>query len=122
DRREAPPDAGLLTDTLADALRDAGGAAVCVLNRRGRFRLLACDACRSLLRWDRGEERPLLCDECGGTRLRVLRAGVARVREELEALFPKRTVVDVAAATATVETACCGRAREAVLQPAEPGM
>ena len=37
------PGAGLLTEPLADALRDAGGLAVCVLNRRGRFRLLVCD-------------------------------------------------------------------------------
>src|SRR4029077_12827810 len=82
--------AGLLTDALAGALRESAGVAVCVLNRRGRFRLLACVACNALLRWDRAAERPLICDECGGTRLRVLRAGVARVREELAALFPKR--------------------------------
>jgi len=105
DRRAAPPGAGLLTDTLADALRESAGSSVCVLNRRGRFRLLACDACHALLRWDRGDERPLVCDECGATRLRVLRAGVARVREELAALFPKRTVIDVDAATAEDDAA-----------------
>jgi len=119
DRREAPPGAGLLTETLADALRDTDGTAVCVLNRRGRYRLLACDACHALLRWDRGDERPLVCDECGATRLRVLRAGVARVREELAALFPKRTVVDVDAATAEVDAADIVIGTEAVLHRPE---
>jgi primosomal protein N' (replication factor Y) len=119
DRRAAPPGAGLLTDTLADALRESAGSAVCVLNRRGRFRLLACDACHALLRWDRGDERPLVCDECGATRLRVLRAGVARVREELAALFPKRTVVDVDAATAEVDAADIVIGTEAVLHRPE---
>jgi primosomal protein N' (replication factor Y) len=90
-----------------------------VLNRRGRFRLLACDACHALLRWDRGDERPLVCDECGATRLRVLRAGVARVREELAALFPKRTVVDVDAATAEVDAADIVIGTEAVLHRPE---
>ena len=100
DRREEPPGAGLLSEALADALRDADGPAVCVLNRRGRFRLLVCDACQHLLRWDRADERPMVCDECGATQLRVLRAGVTRVREELEALVPARCAcVDVDAAT-----------------------
>ena len=95
DRREQPPGARLLTEPLADALRGATGLAVCVLNRRGRFRLLACDACHELLRWDRNAERPLICPSCGEARLRVVRAGVSRVREELAALVPMKTVVDV---------------------------
>jgi len=95
DRREQPPGARLLTEPLADALRTASGLAVCVLNRRGRFRLLACDACHELLRWDRNAERPLICPSCGEARLRVVRAGVSRVREELAALVPAKTVSDV---------------------------
>jgi primosomal protein N' (replication factor Y) len=119
DRREEPPGAGLLTGGLTGALRESGGVSVCVLNRRGRFRLLACDACHALLRWDRGADRPLVCDECGATRLRVLRAGVARVREELAALFPKRQVVDVDAATAEVGDADIVIGTEAVLHRPE---
>jgi primosomal protein N' (replication factor Y) len=119
DRREEPPGAGLLTEGLTGALRESSGVSVCVLNRRGRFRLLACDACRALLRWDRGADRPMVCDECGATRLRVLRAGVARVREELAALFPKRSVVDVDAATAEVGEADIVIGTEAVLHRAE---
>jgi primosomal protein N' (replication factor Y) len=95
DRREQPPGAKLLTEQLADALRSTDGLAVCVLNRRGRFRLLACDRCHELIRWDRTDERPALCPACGGTKLRVIRAGVTRVREELAALVPGREVVDI---------------------------
>ena len=119
DRREEPPGAGLLTESLADALRDADGPAVCVLNRRGRFRVLACEACHALLRWDRAAERPMICDECGATRLRVLRAGVTRVREELEALFPRLRVVDVDAATAEVGDADIVIGTESVLHRPE---
>jgi primosomal protein N' (replication factor Y) len=119
DRREEPPGAGLLTEALTGALRESAGLSVCALNRRGRFRVLACDACHALLRWDRGADRPMVCDECGATRLRVLRAGVARVREELAALFPKRKVVDVDAATAEVGDADIVIGTEAVLHRPE---
>jgi len=119
DRRQAPPGAGLLTDQLVAALRDADGLAVCVLNRRGRFRVLACDGCHALLRWDRSATRPMICDECGATRLRVLRAGVTRVREELAALFPRMCVVDVDTATETVGDAQIVIGTEAVLHRPE---
>jgi primosomal protein N' (replication factor Y) len=118
DRREEPPGAGLLTDALASALRNAGGPAVCVLNRRGRFRLLACGACGHLVRWDRTDARPAVCPECGASKLRVLRSGVTRVREELEALVPGRRVVDVDAATTDVPDADIAIGTEAVLHRA----
>lgn len=113
DRREEPPGARLLTEPLAAALRDARGLAVCVVNRRGRFRLLACAACHALLRWD--EERPRICDQCGGQRLRVLRAGVTRIREELEALIPGRRVFDVDTDTGDLAPADILIGTEAVL-------
>jgi primosomal protein N' (replication factor Y) len=119
DRREEPPGAGLLTESLATALREANGPAVCVLNRRGRFRVLACDACHALMRWDRSAERPMVCDTCGATRLRVLRAGVARVREELEALFPRLRVLDVDAATTEIGDADILIGTESVLHRPE---
>jgi primosomal protein N' (replication factor Y) len=99
DRREQPPGARLLTEPLADALRTSAGLAVCVLNRRGRFRLLVCDACHDLLRWDHNAERPLVCPACGATRLRVVRTGVGRVREEIAALIPAKRVAAVDAGT-----------------------
>jgi len=103
DRRAEPPGAGLLTDAFANAARDAHGLVVCVVNRRGRFRLLACGSCQTLMRWDRSTDRPLVCDACGATRLRVLRAGVTRLREELAALLPGRAVCDVDAATGDLD-------------------
>jgi len=115
DRREEPPGARLLTEPLAAALRDARGLAVCVVNRRGRFRLLACDACHALLRWDRTDERPRICDQCGGQRLRVLRAGITRIREELEALIPGRRVIDVDTDTGDLAPADILIGTEAVL-------
>jgi primosomal protein N' (replication factor Y) len=119
DRREEPPGAGLLNETLADTLRDAGGPVVCVLNRRGRLRVLACDSCHALLRWDRAADRPMVCDECGATRLRVLRSGVTRVREELAALFPRLRVLDVDADTEEVGDADILIGTEAVLHRPE---
>lgn len=77
----------------------------CVLNRRGRALLLACHLCGELavctecnapmrqtedkqLRCRAGDHvRPLVCAECGSTKMRNLRAGVKRVREEIEALI-----------------------------------
>jgi primosomal protein N' (replication factor Y) (superfamily II helicase) len=125
DRGEEPPGVGLLSERLARALhdaRDAGAPAVCVLNRRGRVRLLACTTCKKLVRWDRDGvpvwdqpsdapaavgsvpvARPDICPHCGGTRLRVLRSGVTRVREELAALLPGTTVVEVDAGTTDVD-------------------
>ena len=109
DRRKEDPRSGLFSARLVDVARGAGTApadrVVCVLNRTGRGRLLACGACGELARCERcegplaqtdspetlrcrrcGQERPNVCAACGSQRWRVLRRGVARVREELEAL------------------------------------
>ena len=102
DRRKDDPRSGLYSERLVDVLR-SGGRVVCVLNRKGRARLLACAACGELARCtactgaveqadDRLRcrrcltERPMLCAVCGAQRLKNVRAGVTRVREELEAL------------------------------------
>ncbi|MGQ0615513.1 MAG: hypothetical protein ACT4PW_00730 [Acidimicrobiia bacterium] len=106
-RREDPRTAGLLSARLATLVRDpARGRALCVLNRTGRARLLACAACGevarcvacraavgmpadepSRLRCPRCRaERPVVCAACGSSRLRNLRAGTRRVAEELAAL------------------------------------
>ena len=103
DQREEDPRHGLLSGALARRLHD-GGRALCVLNRTGRAKLLACRACGELARCavceaavhqpkDElvcprcGASRPPVCAVCGGGRFRNARAGVARVREELEALI-----------------------------------
>ncbi|MXZ77106.1 MAG: hypothetical protein F4Z06_02365 [Acidimicrobiia bacterium] len=103
-RSEDPGRAGLYSPELVRALRD-GGRVACVLNRRGRALLLACHLCGELavctecdapmrqtedkqLRCRAGDHfRPMVCAECGSTKMRNLRAGVKRVREEIEALI-----------------------------------
>jgi primosomal protein N' (replication factor Y) len=121
DRRGGDPRQGLFSDDLVTAARAVlSGAAgtperaragagptvpvVCVLNRTGRAKLLACASCGELARCERcgravadvggrlvcpscGTERPVVCAHCGGTKMKLLRPGVARVREELAALF-----------------------------------
>ena len=107
DRRGADPRTGLYSEELVSVAREVvsgGGRVVCVLNRTGRARLLACAACGGLARCAVcrravestgdvlgcracGAQRPVVCAECGSVRLKVLRIGVGRAREELEALL-----------------------------------
>ncbi|MEQ8839704.1 MAG: hypothetical protein RIB98_01875 [Acidimicrobiales bacterium] len=102
DRRDDDPvKAGPFAPRLGDRVRD--GRVICVLNRKGRSRLLACAACGEIVRSEDGtepmvlmedrletadgtEHRPVVCANCGSTSLKNLRAGVTRAREELEAL------------------------------------
>lgn len=107
DRRGADPRTGILSEELVHlarrvlAVRDRF---VCVLDRIGRARLLACAACGALARCAVcgravestgdllccracGAQRPVVCAECGSVRMKVLRQGVGRAREELEALL-----------------------------------
>jgi primosomal protein N' (replication factor Y) len=118
DRRPEPPGSGLYSSRLVALAREAGPDArlVCVLNRKGRARLLACATCRELVRCEAcgaavdgsedslccrrcGSVRPKVCLACGGTRLSTLRVGVTRAREELE-LLANQPVVEVSADTA----------------------
>jgi primosomal protein N' (replication factor Y) len=134
DRRRDDPRTGLYSSRLIGLLR-AGGQVVCVLNRKGRARLLACGACGELARCERcgasvaqasdgvppplvcrrcGHERPPVCLECGSVRLKALRLGVSRVREELESLAG-RPVGAVTAETTTLPDAPVLVGTEAVL-------
>ena len=113
DRRvDDPIRSGLLSQKLTPILRDETGPIVCILNRKGRSRLLACNRCGSLARCEKHliplsqkedhtlecssgcKDRPVVCDSCGSTKFKNLRAGIARLREELEALS-KREVVEI---------------------------
>jgi len=108
DRRHADPRTGLYSEELVQLARASRRPPfVVVHHRRGRGRLLACTRCGELARCERcgrpvaetGEdgarlacgtcslERPRRCAACGQGRLKVLRVGVSRVREELEALL-----------------------------------
>ncbi len=100
-RNEDPARAGLFSPQLVNAI-GGGGKVLCVLNRKGRAKMLACGSCGELIRTTdgehlmaetdgqlvapTGESRPLICAVCTGTKLKRLRLGVARAREELEAL------------------------------------
>ena len=104
DRRDDDPvRAGLFAEGLAPRIRGEQRV-VCVLNRKGRSRLLACSSCGEIVRTDDGrssmildddrlrsvdgeESRPIVCAHCGATTLKNLRAGVTRAREELAALL-----------------------------------
>jgi primosomal protein N' (replication factor Y) len=135
DRREEEPGrSGLFSPALVRLVR-GGGRVLCVLNRTGRSRLLACRACGELGRCavcqaaveQPGEElhcrrcgatRPPVCLACGSTGFKNLRAGVSRVREELEVLVGE----PVAEVTAARDDAAGTRVvvgTEAVLQRVE---
>lgn len=71
DLREEPPGPGLLSEPLARALHraiDAGGRAVCMVNRKGRARQLTCVACDDLAR----------CERCGAAVMEAERRAGAR--------------------------------------------
>jgi primosomal protein N' (replication factor Y) (superfamily II helicase) len=105
DRRAADPRSGLFSEEMVRLAKEAiPGRVIAVLNRRGRVHVAACAACgelaccehcgRAVRETDQvfacaacGERRPVVCGACGATRFKVLRPGVARVRDELEALL-----------------------------------
>jgi primosomal protein N' (replication factor Y) len=100
--KEDPLRTDLYSPKLVDLVR-SGKRVVCVLNRKGRARLLACGSCGALARCERcgltvaedegllhcracAATRPAVCLECGSSRLKVRRLGTARAREDLERL------------------------------------
>jgi primosomal protein N' (replication factor Y) len=120
DRRGDDPRTGLFSEQLVELVRwgaaEPSRRVLCVVNRTGRVRLLACNTCHEIARCAKcqaavelvdpqkdgdadgagghpylrcrrcGEERPVVCTHCGASRMKQLRAGVTRLREELEAL------------------------------------
>ena len=93
-RNEDPTKSGPFAADLRRHI-DGDRRVVCVLNRTGRARLLACAACGELVRSDDGgqimrlvddelvsadgsERRPVICTVCGSTALKTLRMGVER--------------------------------------------
>ena len=117
-RSDEPGRTGLYSQRVVQALRQSGRV-LCVLNRKGRSRLLACASCGELARCGRcgsavaqtsegrlrcrrcSDERPPVCAHCGDRALKNLRVGVTRAREELEALVGE-LVGEVTAETDTV--------------------
>ncbi len=118
DQRELDPALGPLFSPALVRLVRGSGRVVCVLNRTGRARLLACVACSSIARCTVCEaavgqpggpdelvcprcraRRPEVCIVCGSNRFKALRLGVGRAAEELAALAGQ-PVLEVTAATA----------------------
>jgi primosomal protein N' (replication factor Y) len=152
DARDEDPHEGGYPTRLATLIRAAADRepdrpVLAVLNRTGRARLLACGRCRSLLRCEtcgtalvqlerpaQGEPVVLhctscgsavlpVCTSCGPTRPRIVRPGVARVREDIAALTGLE-VAEVgrpgAGATERLPTAPVLVGTEAVLHRAPP--
>ena len=113
DLRAEPPGNGLLSEGLARALHrtvDAGERAVCVLNRKGRAKLLTCLSCSTVATCERCDAavvesepgvltcprcdttRPTICTVCHATKLRASRLGIQRLRDALAALLPRTEI------------------------------
>lgn len=110
DQRDLDPTLGPLFSPALVRLVRSGQRVLCILNRTGRARMLACSTCSSLARCATcaaavgqadqaaadaperlacrrcGTERPVVCLDCGSTAFKQLRLGVSRAREELEVL------------------------------------
>ena len=107
----------LITSPLIEVLRSRARV-ICVLNRTGRARLVACRSCRELMTCEKCDAaialddhgavvcprcpttRPPICLNCRSSAMANLRAGVTRLREELEAAAG-RPVAQITAQTPT---------------------
>lgn len=102
DLRKTDPRKGIYSPALVELLRSEKRV-ICVLNRKGRATLLVCSACDEIARCENcggscsltdeqlvckncSQTRPVVCMHCKATKLKQLRPGVNRVREELESL------------------------------------
>jgi len=101
--REEPWKRSQLTSALIQHLRNPAKRIVCVHNTKGRARLLACRTCKSLQRCEKCQAavmqddagmlvcrrcftvRPVVCQNCGSGAVSLIRLGVGRLREEIEA-------------------------------------
>ncbi len=129
---EEPWKRSLLTSGLIAHLRDPSRRVVCVINTKERARLLACRTCRTLQRCERcdaavgmtddqrltcarcGTSRPVVCQHCGSSAMALMKPGVSRLREELEAAA-NRPVVAVTGESGEVPPSDVYVGTEAVL-------
>ena len=117
------PRPGLVSSELVGYLRDPGKVVACILNVKGRAKLLACKSCREIARCEKceaamildevlrcracGHVRPVVCTRCGAAAMAMVRRGVARMREELEAAAA-RPVKEITAESVTPGNATAG--------------
>jgi primosomal protein N' (replication factor Y) len=119
---EEKPQFGLLSSRLIEVLRDKSKTVVCILNTKGRSRLLSCKACKAIIRCENcdaaviqneegilecnrcGAHRPATCQSCSSNALALLRKGVAKMRDEIEKAA-LRQVVELSAETTVAANA-----------------
>ena len=119
---EEKPQFGLLSSRLIEVLRDKSKTVVCILNTKGRSRLLSCKACKAIIRCENcdaaviqneegilecnrcGARRPATCQSCSSNALALLRKGVAKMRDEIEKAA-LRQVVELSAETTVAANA-----------------
>ncbi len=136
DQRAEDPRSGLYSGRVVELVRTPRRVA-CVLNRTGRFRLLACANCGAVARCEVcdaavsspqagvlsckrcGESRPCVCSYCTSIRLSALRIGTSRAREDLERLSG-RTVGEVTRSTGELPCADVLVGTEALLRRLDP--
>ncbi len=105
----------LLSSELIAELHDHSRRIVCVINTKGRARLLACARCRAIARCEMCDaavqlttaevfvcprcstQRPQVCLLCGANTFAMLKLGINRLREELAAAANRKVseVVEV---------------------------
>lgn len=113
----------LLSSELIAELRDHSRRIVCVLNTKGRARLLACSSCRAITRCESCDaavrltedgvlvcprcsaQRPQVCLLCSANKFALLKLGINRLREELAAAAGRDVteVVEVSGSTKSNE-------------------
>jgi len=130
DRRADDPHQGLWSPRLVELVRRSERV-VCVLNRKGRARLLVCRTCREVIRCEWcgaasaedgdglacprcGLHRPRVCQVDGSSLLAAVRVGVTRAAEEL-AKLAGRSVAEVTGASTELPDADVLIGTEAVL-------
>lgn len=114
DQVKQDPREGILSHDLVELGRRAleeqpdGIAVACILNRKGRARLVICKSCDQVARCATcdaacsldedlacprcGSHRPIVCAHCGATAMKLLRRGTSQLAQECEALFGAATV------------------------------
>lgn len=110
----------LISSELISELRDTTRRVVCVYNTKGQARLIACGSCRTIFRCEQCDAavtqrdrttlecprcavtRPVVCQACGSSSSALLKPGVSRLREELQAAA-NRDVEEVTAGTIEID-------------------
>ena len=135
DRRRDDPRAGQWCSPRLARIVTSDRKVACVINRKGRARILVCSGCgelatdghgrplaqegEDLVSVTDGTRRPVVCEHCGSTRFRRSRIGVSGVGAELEALAG-RPVVEITADTSTIPEAGLYVGTEALLHRLHP--